>query len=158
MEYPGNVMAKSELARAIGRLAEQEKGGYQFKKLYVEATQLRPPQLDHATYIGPVSVRTSGSRGRGLFTKEAVKAGDLLLCEKAFALAFADPEKPEDVTIRINTETDSATMGAQTELISMIVQKLYRNPSLASVFTELHHGSYEPVGVSVVDDTPVVDT
>lgn len=48
-------------------------------------------------------------------------------------------------------------MGAQTELISMIVQKLYRNPSLASVVTKLYHGSYEPVRVLVVDSTPVVD-
>jgi hypothetical protein len=158
MEYPGNLTAKGELARAITRLAEQENSRYQFKQLYVEAIQLRPPHLDHSTYVGPVSVRTSGSRGRGLFTTEAVKAGDLLLCEKAFAHAFADTGKAEEVTILINTETDSMTMGAQTELISMIVQKLYRNPSLVSVFTELHHGSYKPVGVSDVDSTPVVDT
>jgi hypothetical protein len=158
MEYPSNLTAKGELARAIKRLAEQENGRYQFKQLYVEAIQLRPPHLDHSTYVGPVSVRASGSRGRGLFAAEAVKAGDLLLCEKAFAHAFADTENAEDVTIMMNTETDSMTMGAQAELISMIVQKLYRNPSLASVFTELHHGSYKPIGVSVVDGTPVVDT
>jgi hypothetical protein len=158
MEYPSNLTAKGELDRAITRLAEQENGRYRFKQLYMEAIQLRPPHLDHSTYVGPVSVRASGSRGRGLFTTGAVKAGDLLLCEKAFAHAFADTGKAEDVTIRINTETDSVTMGAQAELINLIVQKLYRNPSLASTFTGLHHGSYTPVGVSNVDGTPVVDT
>ncbi len=160
-EYPKNVTAKGELTRAINRIEEQESGSYQFKQLYMETKKLRPPHLDHSTYVGPLSVRTSGSRGRGLFTTEAVQAGDLLLCEKAFAHAFVDTEKAEnnrDVTLLINAETDSVTMGAQTELIRMIVQKLYRNPSLAAVITDLHHGLYKPAGISEVDGTPVVDT
>ena len=161
MEYPSNVAAKGEFTRAVNRLVEQENGRYRFKQLYMEATKLRPPHLDHSTYFGPVSVRASGSRGRGLFTTEAVKAGDLLLCEKAFAHAFVDTGKAENrqnVTLLINAETNSMTMGAQGELIRMIVQKLYRNPSLASVITDLYHGSYEPAEVSDVDGTPVVDT
>lgn len=161
MEYPSNVAAKDELARAINRLAEQEKGRYRFKQLYKEANKLRPPHLDHSTYVGPVSVRTSGSRGRGLFTTEAVKAGDLLLCEKAFSHAFVDPgraEHSQDVTILINAETNTMSMGAQGDLIRMIVRKLYRNPSLASIITGLHHGSYKPVGICEVDGIPIVDT
>jgi len=161
MEYPSNVAAQGELTRAINRLAEQEYGRYRFKQLYMEASKLRPPHLDHSTYVGPVSVRASGSRGRGLFTTKAVKAGELLLCEKAFAHAFVDNGKAKvnaDITLLVNTETDSMAMGAQAELIRMIVQKLYRNPSLASVITDLHHGSYKPVDVSDVDDTPIVDT
>jgi len=161
VEYPGNFEAKAQFTRAIGRLAEQEHGRYRFKELYMEATKLRPPHLDHSTYVGPVSVRASGSRGRGLFTTEAVKAGDLLLCEKAFAHAFVDTEKEghsQNVAILINAETDTATMGAQAELIRMVVQKLYRNPSLASVVTDLHHGSYKPASGYEVDNTPLVDT
>jgi hypothetical protein len=161
MEYPSNEPAKNQFTRAVNRLAEQEKGGYRFEQLYMEATKLRPPHLDHSIYVGPVSDRASGSRGRGLFTTEAVRAGDLLLCEKAFAHAFVDTgktERSQDVTVLLNAETDSRTMGAQAELIRMIVQKLYRNPSLASVITDLHHGSYKPVGASYVDGTPVVDT
>lgn len=102
-------------------------------------------------------MKESGSRGRGLFTTEAVKAGDLLLCEKAFAHAFSEDGK-NDVTLLVNVETDSMTMGAQAELLRLIVQKLYRNPSLASIINDLHHGSYKPVGVSEIDGGPVVDT
>lgn len=161
IEYPSNVAAKGQLTRVVNRLAEQEYGKYQFKQLYMEASKLRPPHLDHSTYVGPVSVRTSGSRGRGLFTTKAVKAGEILLCEKAFAHAFVEDGKAQgyaDVTILINTETDSMTMGAQAELIRLIVQKLYRNPSLASVITDLHHGSYKSIGASDVRGTPIVDT
>jgi hypothetical protein len=159
MEYPDSVEAKAELTRAINRLVEQKNGRYKFKQLYAEAAKLRPPHLDHSTYVGPVTVKESGLRGRGLFTTEAVKAGDLLLCEKAFAHAFIDDAAANpDLAILINPEAGSMTMGAQAELIRLIVQKLYRNPSLAPVITDLHHGAYVPVGVSEVDGTPVVDT
>jgi len=163
MHYPDNVAATVEFSRAIKRLDEQLTGRYNFKKLYTEAVQSQPPHLDHATYIGPVSIKDSGIGGRGLFTTKAIKAGDLLLCEKAFAHAFVDdthenPESGQDVTLLVNVATDRITMGAQGDLIQMIVQKMYRNPSLASTITALHHGAYKWDGISMVDDTPVVDT
>jgi hypothetical protein len=49
-------------------------------------------------------------------------------------------------------------MGTQADLITVIVQKLLRNPSLLPEFATLHHGSYEPVCVTEVDGKPVVDT
>ncbi|OQU93599.1 SET domain-containing protein [Cladophialophora immunda] len=161
LKYPDNEAAKDKFSQTIHRLTEQESGRYNFKQLRAEAAKLRPPHLDHSTYVGPVSIRKSNGRGRGLFTTKAVKAGELLLCEKAFAHAFVDTEKAgglENVTILVNSETSSMTVGAQSELINLIVQKLYRNPSLATVITSLHHGSYTPVNVSEVDGTPVVDT
>jgi hypothetical protein len=158
-EYPKNTAAKSEFNRAIARLAEQESGKYQLKRLQLEAKKCRPPLLDHATYVGPVSVRPTESRGRGLFTTETVKAGDLLFCEKAFAHAFHDADDPsKGLALLINAQTDTMTVGTQAELIGLIVQKLYKNPSLMSTFTDLYHGSYKPVNVSEVDDIPVVDT
>lgn len=161
MQYPTNGAAKEEFTRAINRLAEQKKGRYQFKELYGEANRLQPPHLDHATYIGPVAVRASGSKGRGLFTTKAVKAGDLLLCEKAFIHSYIDSknsESSQEMTLLMNTETNTMTMGAQAHLIRLAVQKMSGNPSLASVITDLYHGSYKPVSVTEVDATPVVDT
>ncbi|RLL96545.1 hypothetical protein CFD26_104364 [Aspergillus turcosus] len=158
-EYPNNAAAKSEFNRAIARLVEQKSGKYQFKRLQLEANNRRPPVLDHATYVGPVSVRSTESRGRGLFTTKPVKAGDLLFCEKAFAYAFHDAEDSrKGLVLLINAQTDSMTVGTQAELIALIVQKLYKNPSLMPAFTDLYHGSYKPVDVSEVDETPVVDT
>jgi hypothetical protein len=49
--------------------------------MHTQAHKLRPPCLNHATYVGPVSIKAAGSRGRGLFTTKEVKAGDLLLVE-----------------------------------------------------------------------------
>lgn len=127
--------------------------------MQLEATKRRPPLLDHATYVSPVSVRPTESRGRGLFTTKAVKAGDLLFCEKAFEHAFHDADdSSKGLALSINAQTDTMTVGTQADLIGFIVQKLYKNPFLLSIFTDLYHGSYKPIDVSEVDGIPVVDT
>ena len=38
-------------------------------------------------FVGPVEIRSAGSKGRGLFTTQSVAAGQLLLKELAFATA-----------------------------------------------------------------------
>jgi hypothetical protein len=95
-----------------------------------------------------------------LFLTKRVRAGELLLCEKAFSHAYA-PENGvgnSNVTLLLNVETEQGFMGGQADLINLITQKLYYNPSLASAFTALHHGAYKPVSTSIVDNVPVVDT
>jgi len=163
-EYPDNEEAKKELLRATKRLQEQKSGTYIFKNFHMEAAKFRPPHLDHATYIGSVDIRQSGVRGQGLFTTEAIKAGDLLFCEKAFAHAYVADEAQEtsdqgnDLTLLINVERDRMTMGAQSELLRMIFQKIYKSPSFAPAIIDLHNGPYKSIGFSMVDNTPVIDT
>lgn len=98
-------------------------------------------------------MRESEGRGRGLFTTRAVQAGDLLLCEKAFGYAYADPSD-QAKSLLISTETNSVTMGAQAELLRLVAQKLF----LSLIINDLHHGSYNSVGVTDIDGEPVVDT
>ncbi|KAF7502553.1 hypothetical protein GJ744_005492 [Endocarpon pusillum] len=161
-EYPGNEEGRKELSRVKNRLTEQKHGRYDFKAMYA-ATNIRPLDLDHATYIGPVVVKPAEGRGRGLFTTKGVKAGELLLCEKAFSQCYADPGDSSEsssskISLLINAHTNRMVMGTHADLITKIVQQLWRNPSLAPAFTSLHHGSYKPVQVTYVDDMPVVDT
>ncbi|CAI6021747.1 unnamed protein product [Clonostachys chloroleuca] len=158
--FAGNTSLHQRLARTIERVKEQERGLYDFARMQREASSQRPPHLDFATYIGPVEIGLSGSKGRGLFTTRAVKAGDLLLCEKAFAHAFVDTEgvHKQDLTVLIDAERDMITVGGQAELIRLVAQKIYHNPSMAAAVTGLHHGSYQPVDVTEVDGIPLVDT
>ncbi|RJE27509.1 hypothetical protein PHISCL_00095 [Aspergillus sclerotialis] len=158
-EYPENDAARAEFNRAIARLAEQERGNYQFDRLQLEVERRRPPLLDHATYVGPVCVKLTESRGRGLFTTEGVRAGDLLLCEKAFAYAFHDGELPSlGLFLTVNANEKTMTLGTQLDLVSMIVQKLHKNPSQMETFNSLYSGSYKSVEVGEVDGLPIVDT
>lgn len=154
-KFPHKREASVALDRAQSRSLEQKTGVYDFKQLQAEATRLRPPHLDHATYIGPVEIRQTESKGRGLFVTKPVKAGDLLLCEKAFGHAHADEGGS---MVMINVSTNQGFRGAQVDLINLIVRKLYRIPSLAPAFTTLYHGTYKAVSTPKVDGEPIVDT
>ena len=158
--FPQNGEALRCLGRARSRCLEQKTGVYDFKLLQTKAKKLQPPHLDHATYIGPVEIRQTESKGRGLFVTKAVKAGDLLLCEKAFIHAHANDwnQNSSNISLLMNPSTMEAFIGTQADLIKLIVQKLYRNPSLAPAFNTLHHGTYERVSTSAVDGNPIVDT
>ena len=140
-------------------------GEYNFGRLQEEAKQLWPPHLDFATHTGPVEIRQTESMGRGLFVTKAVKAGDLLLCEKAFSSAHVhegvggeDDNGSCKISVLISPATRQGFMGTQADLIRIIVHKLYRNPSIARAFTALHHGDYETASTSMIDGKPVVDT
>lgn len=162
-KYPKNLAAEKDLAQVRLRLVEQQCGTYDFEAIYKEVATARPPHLDHATFIGPVVVKKSQGRGRGLFTTKAVEPGELLLCEKAFAHCYAGSSEEASkgcskISVLMNIHTNLVTMGTQGDLITAIVQKLWRNPSLLSEFVTLHHGSQEPVCATEVDGKPVIDT
>lgn len=153
--YPNDEDAKKLLHRAQSRVSEQETGVYDFKKLQQEAKSSRPPHLDCATYIGPIEVGSTQSKGRGLFVTKAVKAGEWLLCEKAFCYAAADKH---NTTILMEFETGNTFLGSQADLLTSIVQRLHKNPSLAPKYTGLFSGKYKtPVTESHQADG-IVDT
>ena len=162
--FPLNTLAQAASGRAQSRLREQKTGEYNFKLLQAEAKKIRPPHLDHATYIGPVEVKQTASKGRGLFVTKAVKAGDLLLCEKAFAHCYASNKSDgenaggSNISILINAEADTIVMGTQAELLKTMIQKIYHNPSLAPALTTLYHGDYQGLDTLLVDEMPIVDT
>lgn len=140
--YPENRPAKHELTRAISRLLEQQRGFYNFRVLYSEAASIRPPCLDHATYIGTVEVRESKGKGLGMFATNDVKAGDFIACEKAFAYTYAD-------------NAADLNLGNKAALIYKIIEKLSKNTHLIPSFSEIYHGDHEPAvgsdGAMVVD-------
>ncbi|OAF61303.1 hypothetical protein VC83_02165 [Pseudogymnoascus destructans] len=64
------------LEKAKTRLVEQQTGAYDFRSIFAELPTLNPPTVNRATYIGPVDIRVSPGKGRGLFTTRAVEAGN----------------------------------------------------------------------------------
>lgn len=159
-KFPDNTQAALNLNRAEKRCTEEQTGAYDFKALQRGAKHLHPPLMDHATYIGPVEIKDADSKGRGMFVTKPIKAGDMLLCEKAFAFAYV-PEHAEnsgDITLLLNIETGTGFLGGQADLIRIIAQKMYLNPSLASTFTSLYHGKYAATKTTTVDGAPVVDS
>ncbi|KAF6794275.1 TPR domain-containing protein [Colletotrichum musicola] len=155
---PENKDTKIEMVRVNKRLREEATGEYAWRQMYKQA-EATPPLIDCATYSVPVEVRPSPGRGNGLFTTRAVKAGDLLLCEKAFAYCYAaevDPVGRRNIKILMSVDSDRASMGGQANLINTIVQRLHHNPQISKRFMGLHHGDYQPAepdktGESLVD-------
>jgi tetratricopeptide (TPR) repeat protein len=163
--YPENEAAIREKARVQGRILEQSTGKYDFQKMCNDS-KTRPLSLDNATYVGSVKVKQSEGRGQGLFTTKNVVAGELLLCEKAFAYCYEEGQEvqPDDFTknpVLANVLTSRVMIGTQVRLMKEIIQKLKRNPSLIPSVTSLHHGSYVPVEDQVENDPfpqKVIDT
>lgn len=158
---PTNTYAREQVERAARRLVEEEMGEYDFSKMSKEAVTLLPPHLDYATYSSPVTIGITGSKRRGLFTTRDVKAGDLLLCEKAFAHSFIDIDnidrQKDDLLIHLNAETDCTIMPVESELLRLVVHKVCHNPALLPIITDLEDGCFPRVSTSTVDDEPVVD-
>lgn len=157
---PKNTEAWTEIRRTKQRLGEEKTGSYQFSNMYKQAKET-PPLIDCATYVGSVAVGDSIDRGKGLFTTKPVKAGELLLCEKAFAYSYAGNDSSvgrSNTTILLDPSTMTGSIGGQAHLITQVVQKMYYNPAGVKAFTDLHHGDYIPVESSQVDNAPVVDT
>ena len=155
--YPGNTTAEPEIERVKARLHEQKTGEYSFSQMYKQASQT-PPLVDCATFSAALEIRPSPGKGMGLFTTRPVSAGQLLLCEKAFAYRFSGDDQPSGLQAMLtNSSTKKKTPGRQTHLLTQVVQKLYHNPGMARQFRDLYHGDYTPVAETECDGYPVVD-
>ncbi len=150
--YPGCDAAKKELSRTEDRLREQDYGIFNFLAMHKAAAGKSPPCLDIATYVGPVTVEMTESRGRGLFVTRDVAAGDLLLCEKAFSYSFSDNSS------MTRPRGTSTFMGTPEDLITRTAHQLIRNPSAIPIVTSLHHGNYKSANEKTVDGMPILDT
>ena len=142
--YPANLQARKDLDRCNIRLREQQ-GEYDYGAMLDEAVRKSPaPDMDRGSYIGSVEVRLCAieSRGRGLFTTKDVKAGELLLVEKAFTVAFQDeddPNAPYEPSTGLRSSKPLARLRA--ELTTTTFAKLHRNPSALKAFASLYPGS-----------------
>lgn len=144
--YPGNKAATKDVERC-GLRSQEQAGEFDFASMLDEAVTKQPsPCLDRAAYIGPIDVRKCAieSHGRGLFTTKAVKAGELLLCEKAFITAFA-PDSSK-TTAESNHPKNSKSDGSEwrlklrAELAANTFIKLVRSPGVFTAFADLYPG------------------
>ncbi|CCX05386.1 Similar to hypothetical protein PTT_08201 [Pyrenophora teres f. teres 0-1]; acc. no. XP_003297709 [Pyronema omphalodes CBS 100304] len=110
---------------------DESNGKFNFKALR-EAYRQGLQSDDHADYVSPsVFVNPAGSTERGLYTVKDVKAGELLLCTRAF----------------------STGKGIE-EVISSAIQELLTNPSRIEEFSKVARPS---TGFPSVDDVQFVD-
>lgn len=148
--YPSNEAARKELRRTEDRLREQDHGLYDFLAMHKAAVERAPPCLDVANFTGPVTIKMTEGRGRGMFTTRDMTAGELLLCEKAFSYSFFDSSSSSMLSAR-------TLKGTPGDLVTKAVHQLHRTP-LISTMTSLYHDGYESVNEKEADGMPIVDT
>jgi hypothetical protein len=146
-----------ELIRTEHRLREQETGTYKFDEM-IKCAQSKEQRLDHADYSRKVVSRTSTTGGNGLFALEPIKAGELVLCEKAYAVAFND-EADTELTVVINMNRNTMSMGTHSTRLVSTIHKLLHNPEQAKTFSQLYDGGYSPKSSpALVDGVVPIDT
>ncbi|KAK0847623.1 hypothetical protein LTR03_006182 [Friedmanniomyces endolithicus] len=154
----GDADAKQEVKRAAYRLEEQRTGRYDFAAMSEAVSATRNNRLDHADFTTRVEVRDAGIHGRGLFAVEALKMGDLVLCEKAFGVVFAS-EKIKALDMTVNLNTNRLSLATRSTLRLNLLQKLSHNPDQARAYSNLYDGGYTPrTPPQLVDGLTVVDT
>ena len=160
--YPSNIAAAQDLKRCEQRLKE-ESGVFDFGAMLDEAMRKSlSPDMDRASYIGPVEVRQCSikSHGKGLFAAKDLRPGELLLVEKAFTAVF--PENDDPAKARYDPVTgirsSKTLMEMRAELGTSTYLKLHKNPSLMKDFAGLYpgpdaHEDIDPkLGHAVADD------
>ncbi|KAK5682700.1 hypothetical protein LTS10_005830 [Elasticomyces elasticus] len=155
---PGNKISKRELERTEQRIQEEQTGNYDFDAMS-NATSFECNHLDFADFTRLCEVRDAGGHGRGLFATTKLGVGSLVLCEKAFAAAFAS-EGGEETTVVYDLKSGKAiAVGQDVSIVNVLMQKLSHNPRQAACFQALHDAGYEPKSLpSSIDGNIVIDS
>lgn len=138
---PAMLSVQRDLQRCLARASEERTGDFDFKQMF-ESVSPQSVHLDHATFTARTEIADSALHGQGVFAKEHIKAGDLVLCEKAIMMPnIYEPSR------------------ASAALYATTVRQLYENPSLAKSVLRLHGGDHVRSGCEgkIIDGVPVVD-
>ncbi|CRG90880.1 Desmoplakin [Talaromyces islandicus] len=158
-EYPNLLEANDLLDKCLDRFKEAE-GNFNFIAMEDEAHgHGEPPRLDHADYIGPVEIRecSDPAKGRGLFATRDIYQGELLLCEKAFAITT---DSLREFYLTFNTARKQVISGVRARLPCQVTRFIYDNPSIADPVMQLDSSGrgrrtpeihYTPEGQPVID-------
>ena len=134
--------ADAAAARAdAARCAAHAAGRFDFATLRYAVAPGAAEQIG-ADFIGPLEVRRTADRGRGLYVTRAVAAGELLLVERAFAFW---PHAPQS---RGGPSTEGAKAAIVAELLRRVTASAVDNAALAvlsdaalAVLSDAHAGS-----------------
>ncbi|KAK2604446.1 hypothetical protein N8I77_007376 [Diaporthe amygdali] len=148
------------IRKADQRIRERDTGAYDWPKMKAAAAFSRSREIDAASFVNRTRVGDSPGRGCGLFAACDVRPGELLLCEKAFCVAWGD--RKASATAVTYDVRDGRIRVSPVGLVKAVVEKLRGTPSNIERVLELY-GDYRgdedcPRQKAHPDDnSPVVD-
>lgn len=155
---PEDKDAQIYLRNIEARLREQQTGDYNFNKMRLRLSPARS-RVDAATFSRRIKTDDSPLGGRGMFATQDLQPGDLILCEKAFRVAWSH-EKDAWTAMTFDAR-DDRIRAFPAGLSKVVVQKLLNNPSQIPRVTSLYSDwRSDNIGTKTLigEDGPVVDT
>jgi tetratricopeptide (TPR) repeat protein len=154
---PENQHVAVHMKRVNVRLREATEGVYNMGRIVSSLTKTggRP---DAASFDGPTEIKASPGAGRGLFATRDISSNEIIMCEKAFCVAWSH-EPGTFSALVCDTREDAAIKVFPAGLHKAVVQKLLNNPSQVEKILDLH-GDYHGTGKKLVElnGVPVIDT
>lgn len=129
------------------RIRERDIGTYDWPKVRAATALSRCREVDASSFVGRTRVEDSPRRGRGLFAACDIPRGGLVLCEKAFCVAWGDGKA--SATAVTYDVRDGRIRVSPVGLVRAVVQKLRGTPSYVERVMELY-GDYR--GIEDVPD------
>lgn len=140
------------------RIRERDTGVYDWPKMRAAAAFSPSRDIDAASFVARTRVGDSPGRGRGLFAACDVPRGGLVMCEKAFCVAWGDGEaSAAAVTYDVR---DGRIRVSPVGLVRAVVERLRGTPSYIERVMELYgdyRGGESPHQAYPDDSNPVVD-
>lgn len=133
--FPSNKDAKSLLAKAKSRIEEQKYGKYDWASL-IDETRKPAPRAEVADYMGPVKLSDAGL----LVAKSDIKAGELLLCNKALEVLYPADLKGEKRSLIYDATRGVLGQGEGWKLTQKIADRILHNPALGDSVLNLLEG------------------
>lgn len=112
------------IAKAKALIAQSQTGVYPWLDIF------RSKCDEIAEYTGPVIVKNTATKGRGLFATEPIKAGRLIIASRAVARGVGNIKNEMLFNMRINERTGEKYLNdySQTQLVTELVHILKENP------------------------------
>ncbi|GAA5893992.1 hypothetical protein JCM6882_007953 [Rhodosporidiobolus microsporus] len=148
---PTSVEVKAGQQRVEKMLGEAKTGVFNWLQLEAQAVKsAKEKKLDRTNnvgdYVGPIKVVKLEARGggRGIVATRDIKAGELLIVEKAFAVGEGPKDPNKTILMAFDLKTRNAATFEQVNLVDDVVQRMLDDPSTAPLLYSLYGGSEFP--------------
>ncbi|KAI6758424.1 hypothetical protein HG530_010664 [Fusarium avenaceum] len=154
---PGERYPRAYLLKIDARLREQTDGAYNMESV-VSSLSKTGGRPDVANFNGPTEIKNSPGAGRGLFATRDIQPNEIIMCEKAFCVAWSF-ESETFSSLVCDTREKAALKVFPAGLHKAVVRKLLDNPSRIEQVLKLC-GDYKGTGnkLQQVDGDPIIDT
>ncbi|GAA6013669.1 hypothetical protein JCM10207_004811 [Rhodosporidiobolus poonsookiae] len=142
---PSGAEGKDGVKRVEKMLGQSKTGEYDWQALESLRTEKDAMQVEVGDFVGPVKVVEFKERGggRGVVATGDIKAGELVLVEKAFAVGRPQNDTSSSV-LAVNLHLGRSEKGADLVLAGSIVSRLMDDPSTLPIFNSLYGGKDHP--------------